>query len=200
MYKYVEAAKIALASILSHKLRSFLTLLGGVAPAVLSALISGLLLNYFFTPPLRSFTIAEPDNFITTVVLLVVAVAVAVLVDAAAKRAREARRASQEAELLALFAGSVLRGADNDHFTHGIQAVRALAGIDFRTTRDAAIGPFIGGDVNVMLFDHVDGGEMSTISPAVNTFITVGAMGRFDIGGSRTVPGATVTKRHASVD
>ncbi|MGW5073953.1 DUF4118 domain-containing protein [Rhodococcus sp. NPDC004095] len=87
-------------------------LLGGVAPAVLSALISGLLLNYFFTPPLRSFTIAEPDNFITTVVLLVVAVAVAVLVDAAAKRAREARRASQEAELLALFAGSVLRGAD----------------------------------------------------------------------------------------
>ncbi|MFD4292688.1 DUF4118 domain-containing protein [Rhodococcus sp. NPDC058505] len=87
-------------------------LLGGVAPAVLSALISGLLLNYFFTPPLRSFTIAEPDNFITTVVLLVVAVAVAVLVDEAAKRAREARRASQEAELLALFAGSVLRGAD----------------------------------------------------------------------------------------
>lgn len=87
-------------------------LLGGVAPAVLSALISGLLLNYFFTPPVRSFTIAEPDNFITTVVLLVIAVAVAVLVDAAAERAREARRASQEAELLALFAGSVLRGAD----------------------------------------------------------------------------------------
>jgi len=46
------------------------------------------------------------------VVLLVVAVAVAALVDGAASRAREARRASQEAELLALFAGSVLRGAD----------------------------------------------------------------------------------------
>ena len=45
-------------------------------------------------------------------VLLVVAVAVAALVDGAANRAREARRASQEAELLALFAGSVLRGAD----------------------------------------------------------------------------------------
>ncbi|MEU2006679.1 sensor histidine kinase KdpD [Rhodococcus sp. NPDC019627] len=90
------------------------SLLGGVAPAALSALISGLLLNYFFTPPLHSFTIAEPDNFIITVVLLVVAVAVAALVDAAARRAREARRASQEAELLALFAGSVLRGADLD--------------------------------------------------------------------------------------
>ena len=43
-----------------------------------------------------------------------VAVAVAALVDGAASRAREARRASQEAELLALFAGSVLRGADLD--------------------------------------------------------------------------------------
>ncbi len=42
------------------------------------------------------------------------AVAVAALVDGAASRAREARRASQEAELLALFAGSVLRGADLD--------------------------------------------------------------------------------------
>ena len=47
-------------------------------------------------------------------VLLRIAVAVAVLVDAAANRAREARRASQEAELLTLFAGSVLRGADLD--------------------------------------------------------------------------------------
>lgn len=89
-------------------------LLGGVAPAALSALLSGLLLNYFLIEPRYTFTIAEPDNAITTVVLLVVAVAVAALVDSAAKRTREARRASQEAELLALFAGSVLRGADLD--------------------------------------------------------------------------------------
>ncbi|KQU03266.1 histidine kinase [Rhodococcus sp. Leaf7] len=88
------------------------SLLGGVAPAVLSALFSALLLNFFFTEPRYSFTIAEPDNFVTTVVLLVVAVAVAVLVDIAARRARDARRASQHAELLAMFAGSILRGAD----------------------------------------------------------------------------------------
>jgi two-component system sensor histidine kinase KdpD len=87
-------------------------LLGGVAPAALSALLSGLLLNYFLVTPRHSFTIAEPDSAVTIVVLLAVAVAVAALVDGAASRAREARRASQEAELLALFAGSVLRGAD----------------------------------------------------------------------------------------
>ncbi|BBZ12472.1 sensor histidine kinase [Mycobacterium branderi] len=87
-------------------------MLGGVAPAALSAVLSGLLLNYYLTAPRHSFTIAEPDAAVTELVLLVVAVAVAVLVDSAAKRAREAGRASQEAELLTLFAGSVLRGAD----------------------------------------------------------------------------------------
>lgn len=87
-------------------------LFGGVAPAALSAMLSGLLLNYFLIAPRHSFTIAEPNSAITELVLLLIAVAVAVLVDFAAKRTREARRASQEAELLTLFAGSVLRGAD----------------------------------------------------------------------------------------
>ncbi|MFD3506834.1 ATP-binding protein [Nocardia sp. NPDC058666] len=87
-------------------------LLGGIVPAALSALLSGLLLNWFFTTPRYSLTIAEPDNFVTVVVLLIVAVAVAALVDVAAKRTRQARKASREAELLTLFAGAVLHGAD----------------------------------------------------------------------------------------
>ncbi|WP_446221498.1 ATP-binding protein [Nocardia sp. IBHARD005] len=87
-------------------------LLGGVVPAMVSALLSGLLLNWFFTSPRYSLTIAEPDNFVTVVVLLIVAVAVAALVDVAAKRTRQARKASREAELLTLFAGAVLHGAD----------------------------------------------------------------------------------------
>jgi two-component system sensor histidine kinase KdpD len=87
---------------------------GGVAPAALSAVLSGVLLTYFLTPHRNSFSIAKPDAAVTEVVLLLVAVAVAVLVDGAAKRAREARQASEEAELLTLFAESVLRGADLD--------------------------------------------------------------------------------------
>jgi two-component system, OmpR family, sensor histidine kinase KdpD len=74
--------------------------------------LSGLLLNYYLIAPRHSFTIAEPNSAITELVLLLIAVAVAVLVDGATKRTREARQASQEAELLTLFAGSVLRGAD----------------------------------------------------------------------------------------
>ncbi len=87
-------------------------LLGGIAPAALSALLSGALLNYFLIDPRHSLTVDEPDASITEFVMLLIAVAVAVLVDGAAKRSREAGRASHEAELLTLFAGAVLRGAD----------------------------------------------------------------------------------------
>lgn len=109
-------------------------LFGGVVPAGLSALLSGLLLNWYFTAPRFSFTIAEPDNFVTVVVLLIVAVAVAALVDVAAARSRQARKASREAELLTLFAGSVLHGADLPRLleqvreTYGQRAVSLCGG------------------------------------------------------------------------
>ena len=121
-------------------------LLGGVAPAALSALLSGLLLNYFLVDPRHTFTIAEPDSAITVVVLLAVAVAVAALVDGAAKRAREATQASREAELLTLFAGSVLRGADLDTLlervreTYSQRAVSVLRVIDDEDRIVACVG------------------------------------------------------------
>ena len=111
-------------------------LLGGVAPAALSAVLSGLLLNYFLTEPRYTFTIAEPDAAVTELVLLVVAVAVAALVDNAAKRTREARRASQEAELLALFAGSVLRGADLDTLLERVRETYSQRAVSMLRVRE----------------------------------------------------------------
>ena len=121
-------------------------LLGGVAPAAVSAVLSGLLLNYFLVDPRHTFTIAEPDSAITVVVLLAVAVAVAALVDGAAKRTREATQASREAELLALFAGSVLRGADLDTLlervreTYSQRAVSVLRVVDDEDRIVACVG------------------------------------------------------------
>jgi len=118
-------------------------LLGGVAPAALSAVLSGLLLNYFLIAPRHSFTIAEPNNAITELVLLIIAVAVAVLVDGATKRTREARRASQEAELLTLFAGSVLRGADLETLLERVREVysqRAVSMLREPSEEDRASG------------------------------------------------------------
>ena len=88
------------------------SLLGGVGPSVLAALVSGALLNFFFTEPRYSFRVSSPDNVVTLVVLMAVAIAVSLLVDTSARRARDARSASREAELLAVFASYVLRGAD----------------------------------------------------------------------------------------
>ncbi|EOM77148.1 sensor histidine kinase [Rhodococcus rhodnii] len=87
-------------------------LLGGVVPAALSALVSGVMLNYLFTEPVHSLTISDPANVVTIVALLLVAVAVAALVDLAATRERTARAATREAELLGTFAAAVLYGAD----------------------------------------------------------------------------------------
>ncbi|MBF6191100.1 sensor histidine kinase KdpD [Nocardia beijingensis] len=100
-------------------------LLGGVVPASFSALLSGLLLNWFFAPPRYSLTIAEPNSFITVVVLLIVAVAVAALVDLAAKRTAQARKASRQAELLTMFSGAILHGADLPRLLEQIREVFA---------------------------------------------------------------------------
>jgi two-component system sensor histidine kinase KdpD len=111
-------------------------LLGGVVPAAASAVLSGLLLNYFLVQPRHSFTISDPDSAVTIVVLFLVAVAVSALVDGAAKRAREARRASQEAELLALFAGSVLRGADLDTLLERVRETYSQRAVSFLRDHD----------------------------------------------------------------
>ncbi len=87
-------------------------LVGGMAPAVFAAVISGLLANYFFTPPLYTFTIAEPENALALLVMLAVAVAVSLVVDLAARRSAEAARARAEADTLSTLAGTVLRGGD----------------------------------------------------------------------------------------
>src|SRR5262245_6229833 len=85
-------------------------LVGGLYPAVAAAVVGFLLLNYFFTPPLHRFTVAEPQNVWALLVFVVVAVAVSLVVDLAARRTGEAARARAEAETLSTLAGSVLRG------------------------------------------------------------------------------------------
>jgi two-component system sensor histidine kinase KdpD len=83
-------------------------LVGGMASAVTSALVGGVLLNYFFVPPIHTLTIASFENLITLVTMMVVAVLVALVVDRAARQAQRASRARLEASLLASYARTVL--------------------------------------------------------------------------------------------
>src|SRR5690242_17713278 len=85
-------------------------LVGGFVPAVLLAIASSLLLNFYFVPPIHKFTIAEANNALALGVFVVVALLVSSVVDTAARRTRQAARAGAESELLTATAGSVLRG------------------------------------------------------------------------------------------
>ncbi|MFF2129356.1 DUF4118 domain-containing protein [Streptomyces olivochromogenes] len=85
-------------------------LLGGLYPALASAVVGSLLLNWFFTPPVHTLTIADPKNIVAIAIFVGVAVSVASVVDLAARRTQQAARLRAESEILSVLAGSVLRG------------------------------------------------------------------------------------------
>ena len=104
-------------------------MIGGFWPAVLAAVAASLLLNWYFTVPIHTFTIAQPRELLALLLFVTVAVAVSSVVHLAARRALQAARAREEAASLLELAQTVLGGADSpaavlEHLTrtHGGQA------------------------------------------------------------------------------
>jgi two-component system, OmpR family, sensor histidine kinase KdpD len=123
-----------------------LAVIGGFWPAVLAAASASLLLNWYFTPPLHTFTIDKPDNLLALLLFVTVAVAVSSVVHLAASRAGQAARSREEARSLLELAQTVLGGADTptavlDHLvqTRGGQA-ELLENVGGRWIRIAASG------------------------------------------------------------
>ncbi|MDQ0751801.1 two-component system sensor histidine kinase KdpD [Streptomyces africanus] len=85
-------------------------LLGGLFPALASAAVGSLLLNYFYSPPLHRWTIADPKNVLAIAIFVAVGAAVASVVDLAARRTHQAARLRAESGILSFLAGNVLRG------------------------------------------------------------------------------------------
>jgi two-component system sensor histidine kinase KdpD len=82
--------------------------IGGLWPAVVAALLDSLLLNYFETDPVGTFSVKDPQNIFALLVFLGSAIAVSLLVGLSARRAREAARARSEAAILADLARDAL--------------------------------------------------------------------------------------------
>src|SRR6516225_6834060 len=106
-----------------------ITVIGGFWPAVLAAVAASLLLNWYFTAPIHTFTIQQPRELLALLLFVTVAVAVSSVVHLAARRAVQAARAREEAASLLELAQTVLAGADSpaavlEHLTrtHGGQA------------------------------------------------------------------------------
>ncbi|MEX5294045.1 DUF4118 domain-containing protein [Kocuria sp. CPCC 205268] len=87
----------------------FVALLGGWWPAVTAALLSTMVLNWFFTPPTGQWIIHEPLNVVALGLFLLVAAGVARVVDVEARRTTEAGRARHQAATLFELAGGVIR-------------------------------------------------------------------------------------------
>ncbi|MGH3881207.1 MAG: DUF4118 domain-containing protein, partial [Actinophytocola sp.] len=102
-------------------------LAGGLAPAVLAALLSGGLLNYFFTEPVHTLRVADTENVVLVAAMVVVAVLVAIVVDRAARRTVQAAQARTEASLLSSYARTVL--ADPDPVDRLLEKVRENFGL-----------------------------------------------------------------------
>lgn len=81
---------------------------GGAWPALTAAVAAFLAVNWYFTPPFHTWSVAEGDHLLALFVFLVVAGVVSMFVTVAARQAAEANRARNEAETLAGLAGAAL--------------------------------------------------------------------------------------------
>lgn len=124
-------AELALHNILLIYLLAALLVaaIGGVWPAVAAAAAGFLLANWFFTEPVRTWTIADPDNLFSLFSFVVVAVMVGILVGMSTRRSAEARRARAHAEALATTASQVhpVFGAGAEGLIHIIRETFALS-------------------------------------------------------------------------
>lgn len=87
-------------------------LVGGLWPALFCAVASSLVLNFFFTLPLHSFAISNPDDAAVLIVFVLVAAAVASVVHLSARSAAQAQAAERESRVLARLSHSLLGAAD----------------------------------------------------------------------------------------
>jgi len=85
---------------------------GGLVPAVLAAAVASLLANWFFVAPRGTLQIADPANVVELIVALLVASAVASLVDANARRTAAALDAQAEATALSELSQLLLGAPD----------------------------------------------------------------------------------------
>ena len=104
------SSRTSLATMLYLSLAVLVALVGGRWPGLAAAVVGALLLNYYFLPPLHTLDVASSDDLYALLVFAATAIAVATVVDAAARRRAQAREAQREADTLAMLNRQVLGG------------------------------------------------------------------------------------------
>jgi two-component system, OmpR family, sensor histidine kinase KdpD len=94
----------------------------GLPYAILVSVVSMLAFNFFFLPPLYTFTLADSSNWFALAVYLVTAVVVSELAARARRWAHDAEQQRREAALLAEAATELLRGGNLEEELEGLSA------------------------------------------------------------------------------
>jgi two-component system sensor histidine kinase KdpD len=107
----------------------------GLAAATVASLAAMLGLNYYFLPPVRTFTIQDPENWVALAAFLVTAVTASQLAERARRRAAEAEARRVESErLYDLVQAMMLRGSPAStvrEFVHNVVRVFGCSGAAF---------------------------------------------------------------------
>ena len=117
------------------------TCVGGLWPAVATAVAGCLCLNYYFTPPIHRWTIDSPQNFAALLLFIAAAVTFSAVVHVAARESAASRRAAAESQDLVQLAQTVLREDDADAVLRHLAATRGIrAVLEERDGRDGREG------------------------------------------------------------
>ena len=111
---------------------------GGARAGVAASMVSFLSLNFFFTPPFHTFTIAAAEDLVALCVFLAASVVVGVLLSSALDSKSKAERREQEARLLNRLANRLLAGQATEDvltgFAEGLGEIFELVGCEITTT------------------------------------------------------------------
>jgi len=154
----VNATSVALILLLAIL---YVSAFWGLRVSIFMSLLATLFFNYYFLPPLRTLTIADPENWVALTAFLVTAITASRLSEQARRRARDANRRRQEIERLYAFtqqmlvAGSVveLLNAIPRHIVESFEVQDAAL---YLANRDAVYRS--GGD-----FRELDGDQLKAI-------------------------------------
>ena len=150
--------------------------LGGLVPGIVGALISGVLVNFFFIPPYGTFTITHPSDALALLLFVAVGATVAALVDSVARRSADVVQARHAADALTRGASALVASPDPvaqilDDLSDSVQIGSAAVlreSVDGAVTTIAAVGaapPTLPGDLLQVPLDE-SGRTMLVITEA----------------------------------
>ncbi len=156
---------------------------GELIPGVLAAVAAVGLVNYYFTPPLHTFAVADGDHVVALVVFVGAAVLVSSLVTLARRRARQADRAATvaaSATHVDQTRTALLRAVGHDLRTPLASARAALAGLrdpgsalsdgqaaELLATADASLGRLTHLVESLLDLSRLEAGSVSVFPRAV---------------------------------